>query len=93
MNAVDVLQIISLLGVAAVSGWLAGILLKGRGFGLIGNIIIGVIGAVIGVFVGGFLAAKFPGVFDFSFSELVKIIIWSTVGSVILLFIIGIFKK
>jgi uncharacterized membrane protein YeaQ/YmgE (transglycosylase-associated protein family) len=34
--------------VGAVVGWLAGILVKGRGFGLLGNIVIGVIGAIIG---------------------------------------------
>ncbi len=33
--------------VGAVAGWLAGLIVKGYGFGLIGNIVVGIIGAVI----------------------------------------------
>jgi uncharacterized membrane protein YeaQ/YmgE (transglycosylase-associated protein family) len=33
--------------VGAIAGWLAGLIVKGYGFGLIGNIVIGIIGAVI----------------------------------------------
>ena len=89
MDSANVSELISLLAIGAVAGWLAGILLKGRGFGLIGNIIVGVIGAVIGVFASGLLAS----VITLPFSALVNTIIWSTVGSVILLLIIGLFKK
>jgi uncharacterized membrane protein YeaQ/YmgE (transglycosylase-associated protein family) len=89
MNSTDVSEIISLLAIGAVAGWLAGILLKGRGFGLIGNIIVGVIGAVIGVFLGGYFAS----VISFPVSVMVNTIIWSTIGSVLFLLIIGIFKK
>lgn len=35
-----------LIGLAA--GWLAGVLMKGRGFGLVGNLVLGVIGAFVG---------------------------------------------
>jgi uncharacterized membrane protein YeaQ/YmgE (transglycosylase-associated protein family) len=31
--------------IGAVAGWLAGVLVKGYGFGLIGNIVIGILGA------------------------------------------------
>lgn len=89
MNAANLSEIISLLAIGAVAGWLAGILLKGRGFGLIGNIIVGVIGAVIGVFASGLLA----GVITFPFSALINTIIWSTVGAIILLLVVGLFKK
>ncbi len=33
--------------VGALAGWLAGLIVKGYGFGLIGNIVVGIIGAVI----------------------------------------------
>jgi Predicted membrane protein len=33
--------------IGAVAGWLAGVLIKGYGFGLIGNIVIGILGAVL----------------------------------------------
>ncbi|HHL19683.1 MAG TPA: GlsB/YeaQ/YmgE family stress response membrane protein [Thiothrix sp.] len=89
MDAANVSELISLLAIGAIAGWLAGILLKGRGFGLIGNIIVGVIGAVIGVFTSGLLAS----VITLPFSALINTIIWSTVGAVILLFVIGLFKK
>jgi uncharacterized membrane protein YeaQ/YmgE (transglycosylase-associated protein family) len=39
--------------IGAIVGWLAGLVMKGRGFGLFGNIVIGVIGALV----GGYLAA------------------------------------
>jgi uncharacterized membrane protein YeaQ/YmgE (transglycosylase-associated protein family) len=35
------------LAVGAVAGWLAGQFIKGGGFGLIGNIVVGIIGSVI----------------------------------------------
>jgi uncharacterized membrane protein YeaQ/YmgE (transglycosylase-associated protein family) len=91
MDSANILGIISLLVPAAIAGWLAGILLKGRGFGLTGNIIVGVIGAVIGVFVSGYLHKK--GLVSFSSDSFTDIILRSTIGSVILLFIISIFKK
>jgi len=91
MDAASVLGIISLLIPAAIAGWLAGILLKGRGFGLVGNIIVGVIGAVVGVFVSGFLHKN--GWVSFSSNSFSDIIIRSTMGSIILLLDVGIFKK
>ena len=39
-----------LIIVGAVAGWLAGQLMKGSGYGLIGNIIIGIIGSIAGNF-------------------------------------------
>jgi uncharacterized membrane protein YeaQ/YmgE (transglycosylase-associated protein family) len=39
--------------VGVIVGWLAGMVIKGRGFGLIGNIIVGVVGALIGGWLAG----------------------------------------
>ena len=36
--------IILFLVIGAVAGWLAGMIMKGRGFGILGNIIVGIIG-------------------------------------------------
>jgi uncharacterized membrane protein YeaQ/YmgE (transglycosylase-associated protein family) len=47
--------ILSWIIVGLLAGWLAGVLVKGRGFGCIGDIIVGVIGALL----GGFLASHF----------------------------------
>lgn len=40
--------IISWVVVGAVAGWLAGMVMKGRGFGCFGNVVIGIVGALIG---------------------------------------------
>ena len=79
-------DIIVWLIIGGVAGWLAGLLVKGYGLGLIGNIVVGIIGAVIAgwllprigfVLVGGIVAA----------------IINAIIGAVILLLVIGFFKK
>lgn len=41
--------------IGAAAGWLAGVLMEGRGYGLVGNIIIGIIGAIAGGFLFGLL--------------------------------------
>ncbi len=45
--------IITWLLVGIIAGWLAGQVMKGRGFGLIGNIVIGIIGALVGGWLAG----------------------------------------
>lgn len=72
-----------LIGLAA--GWLAGQLTKGGGFGLAGNLIIGVIGAVL----GGFLFT----LVGFQAGGLVAQLIVATVGAILLLFLLGFLKK
>lgn len=42
-----VVEILIMLAIGAVAGWLAGNLIRGGGFGLIGNIVVGLIGSVI----------------------------------------------
>lgn len=39
-----------LLLVGALAGWISGLIAKGQGFGLLGNIIVGIIGAFLGGF-------------------------------------------
>ncbi len=40
-------SILAWIVIGAIAGWLAGLLVKGYGFGLIGNIIVGILGAGI----------------------------------------------
>ncbi len=77
--------IIVWLLVGAVAGFLAGLVMKGRGFGVLGNIIVGIIGAVI----GGWL---FPQL-GIGGSGWLYVLLYSFVGAVILLLIIGVIKK
>jgi len=81
----DIISLIIFLAVGALVGWLAGIIVKGRGFGVIGNIIVGIVGAVLGGFVFGFLGITTGG--------LIGSIFMATIGAVILLFIISLVKK
>jgi len=73
-----------LIGIAA--GYLAGLIMKGRGFGLIGNLLVGIVGAVIG---GWILDAL-----DFyAGSGLIPSLATSTIGAVTLLFIVGLIRR
>ncbi|NPA82581.1 MAG: GlsB/YeaQ/YmgE family stress response membrane protein [Epsilonproteobacteria bacterium] len=74
------------LAIGAVAGWLAGLLMRGGGFGLLGNIVIGVIGAVIGGYLFGLLNIHIV-------NGLIGSIITAFVGAVVLLFVIGLFKR
>ncbi len=85
----DITALIIMLAIGAVAGWLAGILMKGGGFGLIGNIVVGIVGSIIGTFVGGIVS----GATGLSISGLLGTLIWATIGAIILLFVIGLFKK
>jgi uncharacterized membrane protein YeaQ/YmgE (transglycosylase-associated protein family) len=78
--------IIIILIIGAVAGWLAGQIVRGMGFGLIGNIVVGIVGAFIaawllpriGIVIGGGMIAS---------------IINATIGAVILLVILGLIKR
>ena len=46
--------------IGGVAGWLAGLIMKGRGFGILSNIIVGIVGAVLGGWLLG-AAGVWPG--------------------------------
>jgi uncharacterized membrane protein YeaQ/YmgE (transglycosylase-associated protein family) len=71
------------LVVGVVAGWLAGVLVKGGGFGLVGDLVVGVIGAVL----GGFLFGEFLG------GGLIGSIVVATIGAVLLLVIVRFIKR
>lgn len=50
---------------ALIAGWLAGLIGRGHGFGCVGNIAVGLIGAVIGIVIVGLLPIKASGVYGF----------------------------
>ena len=51
------MNVLWFLPVGVIAGWLAGVLLKGGGFGLIGDLVVGIIGALIGGLLFGGLGA------------------------------------
>jgi uncharacterized membrane protein YeaQ/YmgE (transglycosylase-associated protein family) len=74
------------LVVGAVAGWLAGLIVKGYGFGLLGNIVVGIIGA----FVGGWLFSYFGIAVG---TGLVAAIVSATAGAIVLLVLLGLVRR
>jgi len=82
----DLVGIIIFLAIGAVAGWLAGQIMKGGSYGLLGDIIVGIVGAAIasfllprlGIFIGG---------------NIIGAIINATIGACILLFVIRLIQR
>ena len=72
--------------VGAAAGWLAGQIVKGYGFGLVGNIVIGIVGAFLAGFLLPNLGLGIP-------AGIVGSIIYATVGAVVLLLLIRVIKR
>jgi uncharacterized membrane protein YeaQ/YmgE (transglycosylase-associated protein family) len=72
--------------VGIVAGWLAGVLVKGGGFGLVGDLVVGVIGAVLGGWLFSSMGASAGG-------GLLGSIVVATIGAVVLLFIVRLLKR
>ena len=79
-------SLVIFLIIGALAGWLAGVVVKGRGNGLIGDIVIGVIGS----FVGGWLFGRL-GLFHGS--GYLGVLIGATVGAILLLLIIRLVRR
>jgi uncharacterized membrane protein YeaQ/YmgE (transglycosylase-associated protein family) len=74
--------------VGVVAGWLAGTLMRGGGFGMVGNLIVGVLGA----FLASWLLPKIGVVFSVG-SPIVTAILYATIGAVVLLLLIGLVRR
>jgi uncharacterized membrane protein YeaQ/YmgE (transglycosylase-associated protein family) len=72
-----------LIGLAA--GWLAGQIMKGGSFGLVGDLVVGVIGALL----GGFLF----GALNIGVSGLLGSLITATTGAIVLLLLLRLIKR
>jgi uncharacterized membrane protein YeaQ/YmgE (transglycosylase-associated protein family) len=81
-------SILIIIIVGAIAGWLAGLIVRGAGFGLIGDIIIGIIGAFIGSWV---LRQLHVGAIVHQ-PELNAVIV-AVIGAVILLLIIRLVRR
>jgi uncharacterized membrane protein YeaQ/YmgE (transglycosylase-associated protein family) len=79
------MDIIWFLIVGIVSGWIAGEIMRGSGFGLVGNLIVGAVGALIGGFLFDMLNIGTYG--------LLGSIIMSVIGAVVLLFLVNAFRR
>ena len=78
--------LVVILIIGAIAGWLAGTIMKGGGFGLIGDIVIGIVGAFVGNWLFALLGVSLAG-------GLVGAIITATIGACVLLFVIRLIKR
>ncbi len=79
-------HLIIVLLIGAIAGWLAGNIRQGYGYGLVGNIIVGILGA----FIGSWLSRE-TGVF--LGAGLIGTIITAVIGALVLLFLIGLVRR
>lgn len=75
------MDIIWWLIIGGLAGWIGALLMRGRGFGLIGNIIVGIIGAILG------------GVIFNALGWNLGTFLTALIGSVVLLFIAGLIRQ
>ena len=80
-QALTIESLLIFLLVGAIAGWLAGMIVKGRGLGLVGNIVVGIVGA----FLAGWLL---PQLGLYIGGGLIGAIINAMIGAIILLVII-----
>lgn len=73
-----------LLGAAA--GWLAGNIMKGSGFGILGNIVVGIIGGIAGGWVFSLLGISSNG-------GLIGSLVTAVVGAILLIYLVGLFVR
>jgi uncharacterized membrane protein YeaQ/YmgE (transglycosylase-associated protein family) len=81
----DITGLLIFIATGAVAGWLAGIIMKGGGFGLLGNILLGIIGGVVGGYLLRMLAMAAGGILGS--------IVLAAAGAAALLFLAGRIKK
>jgi uncharacterized membrane protein YeaQ/YmgE (transglycosylase-associated protein family) len=78
-------SILVILFVGLIAGWLAGKIVRGTGFGIIGDILVGIAGALVATFL-------FPKLGLHLGSGLVSEIIYSAIGAVVLLLIVRLIR-
>ncbi|HEX3995150.1 MAG TPA: GlsB/YeaQ/YmgE family stress response membrane protein [Acetobacteraceae bacterium] len=78
--------IVAWLIIGAVAGWLAGKIVEGSGFGLVIDIVVGIVGAFIGGWLAGALGLQFGG-------GMISSIVVAVIGAIVLLFGLRIIKR
>ncbi|MBI3942840.1 MAG: GlsB/YeaQ/YmgE family stress response membrane protein [Chloroflexi bacterium] len=70
--------------VGLIAGWLTGQVMKGGGYGVVGDIVVGILGAML----GGFLASTFLGIPDPITGFNITTLVVAFLGAVVLVMII-----
>ena len=79
------MNLLLFLLIGLLAGWIAAKLMRGEGFGLWGNLALGVIGAFIGGLIFGWLDIRAAG--------LVGELVAAVIGAIVLLWIVRLFRK
>ena len=74
--------------IGAVAGWLAGVIVKGGGFGLVGNIVIGILGAVVASWLLPQAGLSFS-----TGNAIITSILYATIGAVIVLVVASVVRR
>lgn len=80
------MEFIWVILVGLIAGWLAGVLVKGGGFGVLGDIVVGVLGALVGGFLFRALGLSASGGFLGS-------IFVATIGAIVLIVVLRVVKR
>ena len=79
-------SLLVILFVGLVAGWLVGKIVRGTGFGIIGDIVVGIVGALIASWL-------FPRLGIYLGTGLVSEIIYSAIGAIILLLVVRLVRR
>ncbi|HKM43874.1 MAG TPA: GlsB/YeaQ/YmgE family stress response membrane protein [Dysgonamonadaceae bacterium] len=71
--------------IGILAGFIAGKLMRGGGFGILVNLIVGIIGAVLGGWIFGLLGIAAGGI--------IGSLVTATVGAIVLLWIVSLFRR
>jgi len=82
----DLTSLLIWLALGAIAGFVAGQIMKGRGFGVLGNIIVGILGSFLGGFIFSSLGVSAGG-------GMIGSILTAVIGAVVLLFLVGLIKR
>jgi uncharacterized membrane protein YeaQ/YmgE (transglycosylase-associated protein family) len=72
--------------IGIIAGWLAGLIMRGKGFGLLGNMIVGVLGAMVGGYMFSFLNVS-------ASHGLIGSLFTAVVGAIVFLFLVRLIKS
>lgn len=78
-------QVVVIILIGAAAGWLGSFLVKGRGMGLIGNVVVGILGSFVGSWILRELKVSIGS------SPLVNAILTGAIGAFVILFIVSLF--
>ncbi len=79
------MELLIFIAIGGIAGWLAGEIRRGHGFGLMGNIIVGILGAFTGSFLFNLLGISTTG--------LIGSLITAVVGAIVLLTLISFIRQ